>query len=110
MSIAIIIDNPTTEAKKRFYVPVATEETFQTYWMSAAEALALAWVPLFKTGVFIELEDAFVIIKEILLVREWVTRNVTDLDRKSRLKERIDFIIETVSTVFEEEGVKLYIG
>lgn len=110
MSIAIMIDKPKNETEKSFYIPVATEKTFQTYWMKASEDLNLKWVPIFKTGIFIESEDKQVVSKEILLVKEWVIKNVSDLDKKMSLEERIDYILDSLSKIFEDKSIKLYIG
>lgn len=110
MSIAIMIDKPKNEEEKNFYIPIATEETFQKYWLKASEELHLKWVPIFQTGIFIENEDKQVIRTEITEVKNWIVENVSDIDKKRNLEKRIDYILDSLSKVFEDKNMKLYIG
>ncbi|WP_321383097.1 hypothetical protein [uncultured Enterococcus sp.] len=110
MSVAIMIDNPTNDTEKNFYVPVATEKAFQKYWMKASEEMGLKWVPIFKTGIFIEKQDEQAVLEEIAQVKKWVTRNVKDLDKQTALEERINYIVEKLLEVFKNDNITLYIG
>lgn len=110
MSIGIIIDEPKNEEEKLFFIPVATEESFTNYWLKASKELQLAWVPIFETGIVIEREDIPIILKEIKLVKEWIEKNVKNIDIKIGIEKRINYILETLPKAFEKENIKLYVG
>ncbi|MBM7689212.1 hypothetical protein BCR24_03735 [Enterococcus ureilyticus] len=110
MSIGIIIDEPKNEEEQLFFIPVATEESFTNYWLKASNELQLSWVPIFETGIVIEKEDTPVVLKEIKLVKEWIEKNVENVDTKIDLQKRINYILETLPKAFENEDIKLYVG
>jgi len=110
MSIGIIIDEPKNEEEQLFFIPVATEEFFTSYWLKASNELQLNWVPIFETGIVIEKEDMPVILKEIKLVKGWIEKNVKNIDIKIDILKRINYISENLPKAFEKENIKLYVG
>ncbi|CAI3304033.1 hypothetical protein ACK4CS_16805 [Enterococcus gallinarum] len=110
MSIGIIIDEPKNEKEQLFFIPVATEEVFSSYWLKASNELQLSWIPIFETGILIEKEDIPAILRELGLVKEWIKKNVIDIDTKIDLEKRINYILETLPKAFENKNIKLYIG
>lgn len=110
MSIGIIIDEPRNEKEQLFFIPVATEEVFSSYWLKASNELQLSWVPIFETGIVIEIEDMPVILRELGSVKEWIEKNVRDIDIKTDLEKRLNYILETLPKVFEDENIKVYVG
>ncbi|MBM7543285.1 hypothetical protein [Amphibacillus cookii] len=110
MSIGIIIDEPKNEKEQLFFIPVATEEVFSSYWLKASNELQLSWVPIFETGIVIEKENMSVILRELGLVKEWIEKNVRDIDAKIDLEIRLDYILETLPKAFADENIKLYVG
>ncbi|SEO96990.1 hypothetical protein SAMN04488134_1271 [Amphibacillus marinus] len=110
MSIGIIVDEPKNEKEQLFFIPVATEEVFSSYWLKASNELQLSWVPIFETGIVIEKEDMSVILRELGLVKKWIEKNVRDIDAKMDLEKRLEYILETLPKAFADENIKLYIG
>lgn len=110
MSIGIIIDDPKNEEEKLFYIPLATEKTFENYWNKAANQLNLQWVPVFSTGITIEYEDLPFIINELNMVFNWVKEHVVNLETQKELLNRIEYILENLTIIFKQESIKLYIG
>lgn len=109
MSIGIMIDEPENEEEKLFYIPLATESIFDSYWNKAANQLNLQWVPVFSSGIIIEYEDLPFIINELNMVINWVKDYVTNLETKKELLNRIQYIIEKLPIIFKK-NIKLYIG
>lgn len=110
MSIGIIIDEPKNEEEQLFFIPVATEEVFKNYWTQASKEMNLSWVPIFETGIVIEKEDLSLVLTEIMLVKEWIEKNVEDLKEKNNLEERINYILQSLPKAFNDKTIKVYIG
>lgn len=54
--------------QQRFYLPVAAQKTFVDHWVPLAQTLGLEFVPLFKTGTILGIEDLPYVIGELELL------------------------------------------
>ena len=88
MSIGIIIDEPKNEKEQLFFIPVATEEVFSSYWLKASNELQLSWIPIFETGILIEKEDIPAILRELGLVKEWIEKKCYRYRYKNRFRKK----------------------
>ncbi|MBK5073795.1 hypothetical protein I2492_13380 [Budviciaceae bacterium CWB-B4] len=110
MSIGIMIDEPKNEEEKSFFIPVATEKTFNEYWLIAAQELKLQWVPIFSTGVVVDQDDLLVVINELNAIRIWIMTHITNIENQKELLNRIDYIIKKLFEIVKNKDIKLYIG
>ncbi len=104
MSIAAFIDNPKTEEEKSFYIPIATEQSFTSFWKPACERLGLQWIPSFAIGIDISREDLQNVLIEFSQIREWFQENLSDVESK-QVVERVDILLKELPSIFSREDI-----
>ncbi|MFD0589941.1 hypothetical protein ACFQZE_18330 [Paenibacillus sp. GCM10027627] len=109
MSISAFIPGAQTEEEHRFYVPVATETFFATYWQPAAGELKLQWVPLFSTGVDIEAVDLPDVLRELVRLKQWGQEQVPS-DQRDQLLSRIELLETELPRILEQGDCVIFIG
>ena len=57
MSVCLMVSNPISKEEDEFYVPIATEQVFQEFWMPIIEMLDLQWVKCFQGGIEVGKEN-----------------------------------------------------
>ena len=57
MSVCLMVSNPISKEEDEFYVPIATEQVFQEFWMPIVEMLDLQWVKCFQSGIEVGKEN-----------------------------------------------------
>ena len=87
MSVAVVITYR-AEHSGPAYLPVATEEIFATHWLPACARLGLEWMPLFKTGVTVAIEDLPSVRSELEQLRDYFARAPDDAPMIAHLRER----------------------
>jgi hypothetical protein len=105
MSVAILIEFKAPD-REELYIPVAAQGVYSTEWVPMAKKLGLKWLPLFRTGSPVDVEDLFVVVEEIRQLRAALSVE----PRKAALLERIDFILEALDEVKTEEIASVFIG
>lgn len=110
MSVALMIDNPRTDAEDRRYVPVATERTFEDEWQNAAKQLELEWVQHFQFGIVFGYEQGPAIIQELEKVKEWFLTTIADQEKAQWLGLRVDQVIKAIEEIFTEKELRIFIG
>ncbi len=102
MSIALLIEY--FDGRKTKYTPVATQSTFAEFWLPVTKMHELKWVPLFETGVPIELDDLSEVLIELNKMRE--TPNLDD----NFPVDGLNLLIDELNLVRMESSVKIFIG
>jgi len=109
MSVALSIQPrgvPLTAAR---YVPVATQDTFKRHWVPGCEALGLKWVPLFETGIPLEVVDLPVVLQELRVLESWTQQHAPESG--ALIAERLARLISELSALVGSlDGVELFIG
>ncbi|THF82257.1 hypothetical protein [Cohnella fermenti] len=109
MSISAVIHEPQNDFEKSFFVPVSTESFFKECWQPAIKSLGLQWTALFSTGVDVEMEDVPSIFGELVLIKEWAVKNLTD-EQKERMFERISGLQDKLPLAFQRKDAVVFIG
>lgn len=109
MSIIAYIPGARTEEERRFHVPVATETFFASYWQPAAEQLKLQWIPLFSTGVDIELVDLPDVLEELGRLKQWGQMQAPS-EQREQLLSRIELLETGLPRALEYGHRVVYIG
>jgi hypothetical protein len=105
MSVAILIKFKAQE-RERLYIPVATEGTYGSEWAATAEILGLHWLPLFQSGIPVDIANLPAVEDEFRQLRATLLGN----PRKAATVERIDFILKTLDEVNPDEIAEIFIG
>ncbi|MGZ3460286.1 MAG: hypothetical protein ACXU86_17490 [Archangium sp.] len=105
MSVAILIKLKAPD-RDDLYIPVATQGVYSTEWVPMARKLGLRWLPLFRTGTTVDVEDLPAVMDEI-----WQLRTAMAGDPKMAAHmERVDFILESLHEVDSDEIASIFIG
>lgn len=68
MSVAILIEFKAPD-REELYIPVAAQGVYSTEWVPMARKLGLKWLPLFRTGSPVDVEDLPTVVDEIRQLR-----------------------------------------
>lgn len=109
MAISAIILDPQNDYEKNFFIPVATESFFKECWLPAIESLGLQWTDLFTTGVDVEEEDVPHIIAELILIKEWAAKSLTE-EQKDKIFERVAGLQDKLPLAFQRKDAVVFIG
>ena len=111
MSVCLMVSNPISKEEDAFYVPIATEQVFQEFWMPIVEMLDLQWVKCFQSGIEVGKEDLRSILKELEEIRLWIGKNI-DNERGGQMIKRSDDLSKELTLLLENarENIKVYIG
>jgi hypothetical protein len=105
MSVAILIGFKAPD-RQEHYIPVATQGVYSTEWVPLAEKLGLRWLPLFRTGIPVDVEDLPAVLEEIRRLRTALEGD----PKKAWLQERIDSILEALDEVDPGDIARIFIG
>ena len=111
MSVCLMVSNPISKEEDAFYVPIATEQVFQEFWMPIVEMLDLQWVKCFQGGIEVGKEDFRSILKELEEIKLWIGKNMNN-ERGKQMIKRLDNLSKELTLLLENarESVKVYIG
>ena len=104
MSIAAFIDNPETDDEKNFYLPISTEQVFDSSWQPGCQSLGLQWILNFAVGIDISKKDLPSIISELNQLKDWAKGNLSDSENKQVI-ERIEILTTKLPLVFSRQDV-----
>ncbi|WNG26169.1 hypothetical protein F0U62_20685 [Cystobacter fuscus] len=105
MSVAMLIKFKAQD-QRSLYLPMATEGTYSREWVSVARKLGLPWLPLFQTGIKVEVAALPAVMYELRQLRAALVDN----PGSTPVVERIDSIIEALSEVAPAEIAEIFIG
>ncbi|GAB1543817.1 hypothetical protein NUACC21_64930 [Scytonema sp. NUACC21] len=112
MSVSFFAKSSTSENTEHF-IPVSTEEIFEEYWQPACSKLGLKWIPLFQTGLPLEVEDISSVIQELKQLKQFFL-NPSEFNIPENIKEyvimRIQNLINELHKIQETPFVEAYIG
>jgi hypothetical protein len=112
MSVALTISR-STGSRGRDQVPISTESIFHTYWLPAANLLALRWVPAFAGGIDIEEQDIPEVLDELRRLRAYVAsapRPDWPAEIAAYVLGRIDLLADRLDGTRGERDITRYIG
>lgn len=105
MSVAILIEFK-AQGRNSLYLPMATEGTYSREWGGVARKLGLHWLPLFQSGMRVEVSDLPAVVDELRQLRAaLINRPGT-----TPTVDRIDSILEALSEVEPSEVAEIFIG
>ena len=111
MSVLMFVIDPQNDFEKHAMLPVATERFFESVWLRLVQRNSLLWVPLFQTGLDIELADLPCIIKELDIVLKSASHAGLSEDERNHLTTRASLLRERLQQLFHTRpDVKVYIG
>lgn len=112
MSVSFFAKYPTPENAEHL-IPVSTEQIFEEYWQPACSKLGLKWIPLFQTGLPLEVEDISSVIQELKQLKQFFL-NPSQFNIPESIKEyvtmRIQNLINELDKIQEKPFVEAYIG
>lgn len=108
MSVSAFISN---DDNNNINIPIATEKTFQDYWMPIINQLDLKWMACFQSGIEIGRQDLNFILKDLNEMQNWIEINMSNSMRGFMLK-RIKNLSEELIKIFEGkvDDIRVYIG
>ncbi|WP_437793350.1 hypothetical protein [Sorangium sp. So ce693] len=108
MSVVLTTTSRQGDTRSNRLVPVAAQATFKEFWVPAAEALGLQWVPLFETGIPVERSDLPGVIRELAALRAlWVSSE----PHREAILERLDRLIDELNKINSaDDDVEIFIG
>lgn len=109
MSIAVFVDEPINEDEKSFYLPVASENFFNSCWKPGCKTLNLQLVSRFDRGINITQINITEIISELNQLQAWAEQNLSG-ENKKHITERIKTLIDRLPSIFERENMSVFIG
>jgi hypothetical protein len=109
MSIMAIVIDPKNESQKLFSVPISTEKNFKDNWMPLIQKLDLQWLPLFETGIDIELVDLESVLDELSKLQD-IAKSELSADKYVDITKRVDELTAGLKHVFQETNIKVFIG
>ncbi|MFE6077310.1 hypothetical protein ACFVQB_22860 [Paenibacillus sp. NPDC057886] len=109
MSISAVIYEPQNDFEQSFFIPIATESFFKECWQPAIEALGLQWTDLFSSGVDVEEEDVPSIIEELIQIKDWAVKNLTE-EKRDKMFERITILQNKLPLAFQRKDAVIFIG
>ncbi|KYF90516.1 hypothetical protein BE20_05740 [Sorangium cellulosum] len=108
MSVVLMTTSRQGDTRSNRLVPVAAQATFKEFWVPAAEALGLQWVPLFETGVPVERSDLPDVIRELEALRAWC---VSSESLRETILERLARLIDELNKInSSDDDVEIFIG
>ena len=110
MTVAILITLRNEGAVGAPYLPVATEAIFSTYWLPAATRLGCVWMPLFQSGVPVEIEDFPEVRAEFEQMRDHFTQAPDDAPMIEHLRERSRWLSAELANLDPAAARGLFIG
>lgn len=110
MSVAVVITYRDDEAAGPTYLPVATEQVFASHWLPAAAALGLSWVPLFRSGVPVAVEDLPAVRAEIEELRDRFAQAEGGAGVGEHLRERSRWLAAELARLDPATILELFIG
>ncbi len=105
MSVSLLVTSKTDPAQ-RTLVPVAAQAIFKSRWLPGCEALNLAWVPLFETGIPVDASNTESVRQELARLRQWMTEQA---DYQYEV-ERISRLIQELESVKAREDLEVFVG
>ena len=109
MSVGVIIVSSKGDRKKNFYLPVSTEDFFNSYWLPACKQLNLRWIACFCCGIMIEREDLPAVLIELDRLKNWAIGNL-EAQNLQYMTRRIDLLTTQLPLLFENGVTSIYIG
>ena len=110
MSVALFLKYGTPGREERL-VPIATQQLFDKYWLPVSEEIGLQWIPIFRSGLPLNMEDIPFVTDELVRLREYMLQVATiPLEVREHAKERIDRLADELQTAQKDTDVHLYIG
>ena len=107
MSVAVLITRRNETDSGANYLPLATEDTFAQYWLPAAAELGCVWVPLFRTGTPVPLEDLPAVLAELERLRDYFERTP---GMSEDVRERSRWLVNALSRLDPTEIREVFIG
>jgi hypothetical protein len=90
-------------------VPVAPFQTFREVWLPACKALGLKWVPMFETGIPIDVDDVPDVRAELRSLKAWLAQPGNH-DAASVMGERVDNLIEGLEEASRNPTAHIFVG
>jgi hypothetical protein len=87
-------------------IPIATQETFRSYWKQGGQALGLRWVPMFETGTPVQPDDIPDVVLELRKLADWARRS----NVPNPVVSRMDELIAALLKVQGSQDVDVFIG
>lgn len=110
MSVGVLIRFK-SEEKEPVYIPVATEQRYAEHWVAAARTREMEWVPQFQAGAPVPLEDLPAVLEELACLRDHFRHNpYTEPGLSETFISRIEYILETLSSLELDEIEEIFIG
>src|SRR5215471_18234767 len=91
MSVVLLLTSKSNRDYREL-TPVATQQDFVSKWLPGCSALKLEWVPLFETGIVVDSADIEVMLAELQLLRQWMTRQAGYEHESGRITRLIEGI------------------
>jgi hypothetical protein len=108
MAVGLLIEE-INEQEVNDYTPIASEESFNKFWMPICIKEKFNWISMFSTGSSFEKEDIPFILAELKLFKTSIENPFKLLDGYMPILERVDILIQKLQEL-DNKSVKIFIG
>jgi hypothetical protein len=112
MSVLLKITHTGAGGAASSSTPLATEEIFERLWMRGALQINAKWIPLFQSGIDVEVDDLSSICEELRSLRHWAEIAHLDPADQSLMVSRIDAALGKLGAVSDMDSrcVGIFVG
>lgn len=112
MSVLLKIAGVDDDGVRSSSTPLATEEVFERLWMQGALQISAKWIPLFQSGIDVEVGDIPSICEELRSLRHWAEVAHLDSRDRSLMSSRIDAALGKLGAAagVDPKGLRVFIG
>jgi hypothetical protein len=112
MSVQMTITGTDDHDVQASSTPLATEEVFGKLWMRGALDIDAKWIPLFQSGVDVEVDDLPSICEELRALRHWAASSSMESGERSLISDRIDAALHKLDAVsgLDPKSLHIFIG
>src|SRR3974377_653304 len=107
MSVALVVKSAPDPRDR--HLPIATEDVFEDFWLPAAHALHLKWVPTFQSGLDVRHQDIPDILNELLRLKVWMTKPERKVESEAIVR-RIVLLTHRLEEIQHDPAASAWIG
>lgn len=114
LSISIVIrqqENPAIGSLSAF--PLSTEDLFRRIWLVGAESIHASWIPLFQSGIDLDLSDIPFVCLELNQLLAWLKgQTIISASEKDFVGHRITGALNELQSVLDNRKgpISVFIG
>jgi hypothetical protein len=112
MSVLLTISSAGEDGEPSSSTPLATEEFFERLWMRGALQINAKWIPLFQSGIDLEVDDLPSVCEELRSLGRWAEGGHLGPGDQLLMTSRIDAALGKLGAAsgMDPKCVRIFIG